>query len=131
MSDNLNEFRENLKNRHLVFVADEPSYDYLKGFRDGVMQADSFFDDNSEPDTLVGSGNSQDYTLHTYAKELCEYMENILAECNVPKSSIMEIAEFATMKAQVHSFDEIRQLHRAYVKQMKKGRPKRYERNTE
>lgn len=125
MPDNLNEFRENLKNGHLVPVADEPSYDYLKGFRDGVMQVDSFFEDSSESNILIGSRNGQDYTLHTYAKELCEYMENVLAECNVPKSLIMAIAEFATMKAQIHSFDEIRQLHRAYAKQMKKGRSKK------
>lgn len=59
MSDNLNEFRENLKKGHLVPVIDEPNYDYLKGFRDGVMQVDSFFEDSSDEKRKVEKNMSE------------------------------------------------------------------------
>ena len=59
--------------------------------------------------------------LETYQNEIIEYMTSKLEDCNVPKHTIMEVAQYCYSATLLVANDEVRRFHRLWEKQQRKG----------
>ena len=70
---------------------------------------------------LLDLRNRERNTLEKYSEDLTLYLSNKLSDCNVPIHTIMEIAQFATLKAQIFVVDETKRQFNVWERQQRKS----------